>query len=225
MMRRLCFFVFFFWTSIASAQQLSSDMMKLESICLDLSTAVGHYGERNITDANEEYRQFRTKNAIGAMPVENLQEMEKDDINSQPQMVFLPEFFDKLVQGDNAYEFAMELRQRFEINKSEQKVVRGEKHRFKFYQKDFFIRPNETISFEISERPSPFEIIAVAGPGGLFNLDVYDILNQDSYNDTEKEKTGDVKRERCVSGPKNGRYRISLKNMVNGSYTIVLFCN
>lgn len=209
----------------AKAQyQVSSSLEELETICLNLSNAVQNFSDQNITDANESFRQFRAKNSIGAMPVKRVKSSSKKEIEGD-YIVFLPEFFDKLVADDRAYELAQSLRKHFEIDRSAKKVLRGKGRQYKYFQKDLIIGPGEIISFELEDRPSPFEIIAIASPGGAFNLSVDDISNNKHYNEEYKETSGDIKRQRSVHGSKKGHYRITIENMVEGSYSIVLFCN
>lgn len=205
------------------AQELSRPMTELMGICIDLSNGLKNYSDQNISDANESFRRFRMKNPIGALPLKNIKAGDSP-VESGENVVFLPEFFDRLLENDQAYEMAMTLRSRFEWNKGQKKVVKGSKRQYDIYQKDFFIGSGENISFDVECPSAEFEIIAVASPGGLFNMSVYDYSQKEYWNDTEKERSGSESRQRHIDGKKNGKYKVSLQNMVGGSYTIAVFC-
>ncbi len=55
-------------------------------------------------------------------------------------------------------------------------------------------------------------------------MNVYDYARKEIHKDLEKEKTGDEKRLRHIEGKKDGRYKVTLENRVNGSFTIAVFC-
>ena len=206
-----------------TSQELSESMSTLMQICLDLSHGLKYYSDQNISDANELFRQFRMKNPIGALQADNINPDEVAD-NSVENVVFLPEFFDRLIENDEAYEMSISLKKRFERNFGNDRIVKGAKRKFSIYQKDFFIKAGESISFDVDCPASTFEIVAVAGPGGLFNMNVYDYARKEIHKDLEKEKTGDEKRLRHIEGKKDGRYKVTLENRVDGSYTIAVFC-
>lgn len=205
------------------AQELSEPMARLMQICVNLSHGLKNYSDQNLADANESFRQFRMKNHIGALPARNITPDESPDPTGE-NVVFLPEFFDRIIENDQAYEMSVALKKRFERNYGEGRVVKGGKKKYDIYQKDFFINPGESISFDVECLDDVFEIIAVAGPGGLFNLNVYDYVKKENWKDTEKERSGDEMRSRHIDGKKNGKYKVTLENRANGSYTIAVFC-
>lgn len=205
------------------AQELSEPMAELMRICVDLSHGLGNYSDQNISDANESFRQFRMKNHIGALQASNITQDEITGGEGE-KVVFLPEFFDRILEHDQAYEMSFALKKQFERNFGNERVVKGAKRKFDIYQKDFFIGPGDSISFDVDCLGTAFEIIAVASPGGLFNMNVYDYSKQEHWKDDDKERTGNETRFRHIEGKKNSKYNITLENRTNGSYTIAVFC-
>ena len=211
------------WT--AQSQELSQSMSQLMQICVDLSHGLYNYSDQNLSDANEAFRQFRMKNPIGALPASNVNPAQESTVTEE-NVVFLPEFFDRIIENDQAYEMSVTLKKRFERNFGNQKVVKGSKRKYDIYQKDFFVSPGEIITFDIDCQDPVFEVFAVSSsPQGLFNMSVYDYGRKEYWNDEEKETSGDEKRFRHIEGKKNGKYRVTLENRVKGSYTIAVFCN
>ena len=160
------------------------------------------------------------------MPVNNVERQVSESSLEGRYVVFLPEFFDSLLDGDNAYLLSKELKAHFERNRGEKKTRGRSQSKYEYFQKDLVIGPGETITFEVTDRPSPFEIIAIASPGGAFSMDVYDMKRNDHYNEKDNEMQGAICRSRAIDGEKDGSYRITLRNRVaTGSYSIVVFCN